>query len=110
MSDRNRTFSSGMPSGIFSGPTSANGTRAYCACPPAYPPVKWEYPNKPEVVYPYSFSAIQALGLELSHSDHNSLLQKKQLPHAIVNGTTTRSPTLSFEFSCPTSTTSPMNS
>jgi hypothetical protein len=33
-----------------------------------------------------------------------------QFPHAIGNGTTTRSPTLMFETSRPVSTTSPMNS
>jgi hypothetical protein len=38
MSERKSTFSSGRSSSILSGPTSANGTRAYCAWPPAYPP------------------------------------------------------------------------
>jgi hypothetical protein len=38
MSDRNSTCSSLKPFSIFSGPTSANGTRAYCAWPPANPP------------------------------------------------------------------------
>ena len=56
------------------------------------------------------FSAIQAFGFELSQSDHSSSLQKKQRPHAIVNGTTTRSPTRRLVLPRPTSTTSPMNS
>ena len=30
-----RTCSSEMPAGTLSGPTSANGTRTYSACPPA---------------------------------------------------------------------------
>ena len=34
MSDRNSTDSSGSPSSILIGPTSAKGTRAYSACPP----------------------------------------------------------------------------
>src|ERR1700753_36285 len=37
MSDRNSTCSSRRSDSIFSGPTSANGTRAYCASPPAAP-------------------------------------------------------------------------
>src|SRR5258705_10139333 len=58
------------------------------------------------------FSAIQAFGLELSQQDQSWSLQAKQLPHAIVKGTTTRSPTLSFSLLMPgpTSTTSPINS
>src|SRR5436853_7302605 len=101
-SERKRICSSGTPSGILIGPTSANGTRAYCAWPPANPPVMCEYPNRPDVVKPYSFSAIQAFGFVLSHSDQSCFSQKKQLPHAIVKGTTTRSPTFSFVFSLPT--------
>ena len=31
-----------QPFSIFNGPTSAKGTRAYCACPPAYPPIMCE--------------------------------------------------------------------
>ena len=42
MSLRNRTSSSSMSSGIFVGPTSANGTRTYSACPPSKPPVVCE--------------------------------------------------------------------
>ena len=45
MSERNSTLSSSMPSGITMGPISAYGTRAYSACPPAYPPVRCEYPK-----------------------------------------------------------------
>ncbi len=35
MSERNSTCSSERPLGILIGPTSANGTRTYSACPPA---------------------------------------------------------------------------
>jgi hypothetical protein len=38
------------------------------------------------------------------------LSQKKQLPQAMVNGTTTRSPTLNFFTSLPTSATMPIGS
>src|SRR5205823_13876761 len=69
-----------------------------------------EYPNNPDPEKPYSFSAIQAFGFELSHRDQSCRSQKKQRPQAIVNGTTTRSPTFNLVFSVPTSTTSPMNS
>src|SRR5258705_5993719 len=112
MSDRKTTFSSGNPSGIFSGPTSAQGTRAYCACPPAYPPIMCVYPNNPDGEYPIIFSAIHAFGLVLSQSDQSCFWQKKQFPQAMVNGTTTRSPTRHFPWSTPepTSITSPMNS
>jgi hypothetical protein len=48
--------------------------------------------------------------LLLSHSDHSCCWQKKQLPQAIANGTTTRSPRRKWCTSGPTSTTSPMNS
>src|SRR3954447_8130914 len=39
MSERKSTDSSGTPFSILIGPTSANGTRAYSAWPPAKPPV-----------------------------------------------------------------------
>src|SRR5205085_2908837 len=70
----------------------------------------WEYPNRPEPENPYASSSIHAFGFELSHADHNSRSQKKQRPHAIVKGTTTRSPILNFVMSGPTATISPMNS
>ena len=56
--------------------------------------------------------ALFALGrhFELSQADQSSRLQKKQLPHPIVNGTTTRSPLFKLITAGPTSTTSPMNS
>ena len=46
----------------------------------------------PHGEWPHSFSAIQAFGLEFSHSEYIFFWQKKQLPQAIGNGTTTRSP------------------
>src|SRR3954454_6184636 len=110
MSDRNRTSSSFNPFGTLIGPTSAKGTRAYCACPPAYPPYKCEYPNSAAPVYPYIASSIQAFGFVLSQADQRSCLQKKQFPQQIVKGTTTLSPTFNFFTSGPTSTTSPINS
>src|SRR4030081_3048820 len=53
-----------------------------------------------------------AFGLLFSQQEHNSAAQAAQAPHAIGNGTTTRSPTLSRSGSTrsPTSTISPMNS
>src|SRR4030088_3088728 len=55
-------------------------------------------------------SAIHAFGLELSHSDVLPSLQLRQVPHEIVNGTSSRSPRLTFFTALPTSTISPMNS
>jgi hypothetical protein len=75
MSDRKRTCSSDSVEGTFKGPTSANGTRAYSAWPPATPPIMWEYPKSAAGDAPYSCSAIQAFGLELSQSDQSSRLQ-----------------------------------
>src|SRR3954471_23572144 len=92
------------------GPTSANGTRAYSAWPPAYPPVRWEYPKIPAGECPHIFSAIQAFGLEFSHTEKFPCWQEKQLPQAMGKGTTTRSPTFRFFTLFPVSTTSPMNS
>src|ERR1051326_6814071 len=81
LSERNSTCSSGSPSGILSGPTSAKGTRAYWACPPANPPNICEYPKAPAGEWPHSFLAIQALGLEFSHSEKRLRLHEKQPPH-----------------------------
>ena len=39
---------------------------------------------------------IPAFGLEFSHTEYSSCWQAQQLPQAIGNGTTTRSPTLTF--------------
>ena len=94
MSERNSTCSSVSVVGTLIGPTSANGTRdvlglaagvaaAACASSRRGPTPEW----------PYSFSAIPAFGFELSQSDHSSRSQKQQWPQAMVNGTTTRSPT-----------------
>ena len=51
-----------------------------------------------------------AFGLEFSQSENIAFWQKKQLPQAIGNGTTTRSPRLRLITAAPSSTTSPMNS
>src|SRR6185436_11120953 len=96
MSERNSTCSSVKPAGILIGPTSANGTRAYSACPPAKPPVRCEYPKIPDAACPNIFSDIQAFGFEFSHNENICPSQKKHFPQAIGNGTTTRSPTFSF--------------
>src|SRR5687768_12248416 len=66
----------------------------------------------PEGEKPYAFSAMYALGLELSQQLQSWRRQKKQLPQAIGNGTTTRSPTLILPLSTPgpTSSITPMNS
>src|SRR6478752_10784349 len=95
MSERKSTCSSDRLWGTFTGPTSANGTRTNCAWPPGYPPYMCEYPKSADPEYPYSFSSIQAFGFELSQSDQSPSLQKKHWPHAIVKGTTTRSPIFS---------------
>src|SRR4051812_46091486 len=112
MSDRKSTCSSERSDSIRMGPTSANGTRTYSACPPAYPPVRCEYPNRPDIENPYAFSDTTAFGFELSQHDQSCFLQNQQFPHAIVNGTITRSPFLSLARSTPgpTSSTIPMNS
>ena len=110
MSDRNSTWSSLRSFSILIGPTSANGTRAYSAWPPAKPPVRWEYPNMPALACPHSFSAMPALGLEFSQTEKNPALQELQPPQAIGNGTTTRSPICRLPTPEPSSTTSPMNS
>jgi hypothetical protein len=91
-------------------PTSANGTRAYCACPPGYPPSMWEEPKRPAGDRPQTCSAIQAFGFEFSQSEKSCCRHDQQRPHEIGNGTTTRSPTARFRTASPTSTTSPMNS
>src|SRR3954464_12878723 len=66
----------------------------------------------PVVAPPYAFSAIHALGVELSQQENSCWLQKKQFPQAMLNGTTTRSPTLILSLlnPDPTSSTTPMNS
>src|SRR5204863_7370129 len=96
MSDRKRTFSSERSVGTLIGPTSANGTRAYSACPPANPPSMCEYPKIPDGERPISLSAIQKFGFEFSQSENNPPWHDRQLPHAIGNGTTTRLPALRF--------------
>src|SRR5690348_4008878 len=110
MSERNSTCSSRKPFSILRGPTSAKGTRAYSACPPANPPSRCEYPKTPAGECPHAFSASHALGLEFSQSEVICRSQKKQLPQAIGNGTTTRSPGWRFLTPGPTSITSPINS
>ncbi len=66
----------------------------------------------PAAGWPKSFSAIPALGLLFSQHEYSSARQAPHAPHAMGNGTTTRSPTDSVALStpAPTSTTSPMNS
>src|SRR5919107_4723944 len=64
----------------------------------------------PHGEYPHIFSAIHAFGFEFSQSEYSSRSHCRQWPHAIGNGTTTRSPTDRLFTLSPTSTTSPMNS
>src|SRR4051812_7183547 len=59
---------------------------------------------------PMSFSAMPAFGFEFSHRENCPCAHCQHAPHAIGNGTTTRSPARRFRTSGPTSTTSPMNS
>src|SRR6476646_4135479 len=64
----------------------------------------------PHGEYPHSFSAIHALGFVFSQREYISRSHCEQCPHAIGNGTTTRSPTRRCCTPLSTSTTSPMNS
>ena len=66
----------------------------------------------PAVGWPNIFSASPAFGLVFSQQEYSSARHAAHAPHAIGNGTTTRSPTRSLPESTPspTSTTSPMNS
>jgi len=59
---------------------------------------------------PYALSAKLAFGLLFSHTENRPRSQFRQLPHEMVNGTTTRSPAFRFLTAGPTSITSPMNS
>jgi hypothetical protein len=110
MSERNSTCSSSSPDSILIGPTSACGTRRYSACPPAKPPSMCENPNSPAGECPITLRAISALGLVVSHAENSVRSQKKHDPHAITNGTTTRSPFFNFVTPLPTSTTTPIGS
>src|SRR5438045_6078349 len=58
------------------------------------------------------FSPMYGLGLVLSQQLHSPLLQNQHAPQPIGNGTTTRSPTFTFEVSTsgPTSSTMPIGS
>ena len=56
------------------------------------------------LIDPMRLLAARRWGCELSHSDSKPCRQKKHLPQAIVNGTTTRSPFLRVSTSGPTST------
>ena len=97
--------------GILIGPTFAFGTRTYSACPPGMPPYRWLKPNSaaPERRL-FLFMMEPRSGLVVSHAENSCMSQKKQLPQAITNGTTTRSPFCSLVTLGPASTTSPMNS
>src|SRR4051812_46293098 len=64
----------------------------------------------PAVPCPNAFSAMPQLGFEFSQTEYSSCLHAQQLPQAIGNGTTTRSPTARLSTPRPVSTTSPMNS
>src|SRR5437868_14263041 len=101
MSLRKSTCSSVMSAGIFIGPTSAYGTRTNSACPPSKPPVVWEYPNTPD--------ATDEFGFEFSQLPVRPRVQKRQVPHEILNGTTTRSPGTSDATEEPISSTTPAN-
>ena len=66
----------------------------------------------PAVGWPKNFSASPAFGLVFSQTEYSSIRHAAHAPHAIGNGTTTRSPTRTLPESTPspTSMTSPMNS
>src|SRR5205807_111526 len=80
------------------------------AWPPGNPPNMCEYPKRPAGEYPIYFAAISALGLDVSQQEYSCFSQKKQCPHEIVKGTTTRSPFCRLVTALPTSTTSPIGS
>src|SRR4051794_13866151 len=82
----------------------------YSACPPAKPPSICEYPNRPAGECPMILAAIAAFGFEVSHSEKRPRVQNQHVPQEMVNGTTTRSPTLRFLTPLPTSATIPIGS
>src|SRR5436305_2035714 len=109
-SEANSARSSLTPSGMVNAPTSAYGTRMYCAWLPAKPPIACEYPKTPPGAWPHSASVIAGLVFPLSQDEYSSFSQYQHRPHATNEDTTTRSPTLCLPTSGPTSTISPRNS
>ena len=61
-------------------------------------------------LWPHNPSVMPGFGLPLSQREYSSCLQYQQLPQAMKEFTTTRSPTARSRTPLPTSTTSPMNS
>src|SRR5207344_2943621 len=95
---RSRIFASAWSlSGNFSTFQSAYGTSTYSAWPPTQPPMS---------TYPYADPGRS--GLTFSQTPVLPSLQLRHLPHAMLNGTDTRSPTLMNSTSGPASTTSPV--
>jgi hypothetical protein len=69
-----------------------------------------EKPNSPAGDWPIALAATSAFGFVVSHIEYSVRLQKKHSPHAMTNGTTTRSPFFNFFTPLPTSTTTPIGS
>ena len=102
-SDRYRNRSSGGPAGTLIGPYCACGTRRSSACPPGTSPYSFVYPKR---AAPRCCSRTCVV----SHCDCSPWLHMKQLPHAMLNGITTRSPGAIWVTSGPTSSTIPIGS
>jgi hypothetical protein len=64
----------------------------------------------PAVAYPNIGTCSSGFGCVLSQSEKSWFRQNQHWPQTMNEGTTTRSPTLTFLTSGPVSTTSPMNS
>lgn len=95
---RSRIFSIAWSlSGNFSRFQSAYGTSTYSACPPTHPPMS---------TYPYAEPGRS--GLTFSQMPVLPSLQFRHRPQEMLNGTDTRSPTLTNSTSGPSSTTSPV--
>ena len=85
MSDSSvKSRSCSSPGGSSSRLKSAHGTRRYSACPPRYGPI---------CGYPYPAPGCPD-GLARRHADVHPSVQLRQVPQARLNGTDTRSPTL----------------
>ena len=110
MSDRNSTCSSVRPAGTLIGPTSANGTRAYSACPPAIAAEHVRVAEQRRGEWPHSFSAIHAFGFEFSQQREQLLATREALAARDRERHDDAVADLQVLHVAPTSTTSPMNS
>ena len=98
MSETRIAWSSETSSGSFTSPTLAYGMRAFSAWRPSKPPAS-SGPPKNAVPSP--------LGFALSHCAKYPARQYEQVPQAIVEGMTTRSPGTKLRTCSPISSTTP---